>query len=155
MPALNIDFANLPVFWQWVVYVSIALTAVLAIIGFVRKVWPIITQFVETINSLAGLPKFIERTDATLAAQDQTLATQATKIEDIHHEVHYNNGSSVKDAVARMEQNQVEIRKGIEGLYKRADASDLKAAELRTDLELTKPPARKRAPRTPKMKESL
>jgi uncharacterized coiled-coil protein SlyX len=54
-------------------------------------------------QALADLPAFIERTDHTLDEQN-------VKIGEIHHEVQYNNGSSVKDAIARVEE-------GVAGLY--------------------------------------
>lgn len=104
---------------------------ILGIIGFVLKGWPKVRAFVTMVDSLAGLPKFMDATTATLKAQD-------TKIDQIHHEVNYNNGSSVKDAIERVEL-------GVKGLYDRADASDQNAAELRSDLEHTSPQVRKRA----------
>ena len=57
----------------------------------------------QIIDSVKELPEFIARTDAAFAQQNQTLAEQDKKIGEIHHEVHYNNGSSVKDSQARTE----------------------------------------------------
>lgn len=143
MPA--IDFTSLPSWEQWVVNIGLILGVLTAVGLFIRKLWNVNKAIVTTIEWVTvALP-------ARLDSQDEALA-------DIRHEVQYNNGSSVKDAVARMEKSQVEIRKGIEGLYARADATDANAADLRTDLELTKPPAHKpvaRKPRTTKPKESL
>lgn len=123
----------------WVVGILVVLG------GFLRglyRAWPFIKQGVITINSLADLPRFMSTTAATLEAQDQGAKERDIQIAEIHHEVHYNNGSSVKDAVARVEL-------GVKGLYERADAADQNAVELREDLEQTKPrsPARKRPPK--------
>lgn len=105
---------------------------VLAVIAFFVKAWPKIRAFVRIMDSLAALPQFMVDTTKTLASQD-------AKIADIHHEVRYNNGSSVKDGLARVE-------KGVQGIYGRLDAADKDRAELREDLEATgpHPPARKR-----------
>ena len=70
-------------------------------------------------------------TAATLAGQDRQIA-------EIHHEVKYNNGSSVKDAVGRVE-------RGVAGIYDRLDAADVISRKLREDLEQTKPPQPKEA----------
>ncbi|MCU1441147.1 MAG: hypothetical protein JWP85_2144 [Rhodoglobus sp.] len=111
--------------------------ALAALIGAIIKVWPILSKAVTIVNAVSGLPAFIKRTDETLTAQD-------AKIADIHHEVHYNNGSSVKDAIGRVEE-------GVKGIYTRLDTADQDRRELREDLEETRPhaPARKR-PTKPK-----
>lgn len=144
MPNVNIDFANLPVFWQWAVYLTIGVTALIAVIGLGRKVWNINKAVVEGLNFITvELP-------ARLDAQDEALA-------DIRHEVQFNNGSSVKDAIKRVELTSERLEDGIKGLYKRADATDATTADLRTDLDLTKPAHKPvaRKPRTTKPKESL
>ena len=80
----------------------------IAFIGFIvfmrKKGWPwilgtarAVLTFARVVDAVQGLPDFIDRTDRTLAAQNKQIA-------DIHHEVHFNNGSSVKDAVTRVEQ---------------------------------------------------
>jgi hypothetical protein len=93
----------------------------------VRKGWPWLMGFAKAIintaqiiDSVKDLPDFIERTDKTLEAQD-------TKIGEIHHEVHYNNGSSVKDAVHRVET-------GVSGLYDVVAEVRADVDKLKTDL---------------------
>lgn len=141
----TIDFTSLPSWEQWIVNIGIILGVLTAIGLFIRKVWNINKAVVESLNWITvELP-------ARLDAQDEALA-------DIRHEVQYNNGSSVKDAIKRVEQTSERLEDGIKGLYKRADATDANAANLRTDLDLTKLPAHKpaaRKPRTTKPKESL
>jgi hypothetical protein len=127
-----IDYSASPSWLQWVVG-ALAIMALLAgIYGFSRKLWPVLRKFVRTIESLDDLPQFMVTTAATLHDQDK-------KIDEIHHEVQFNNGSSVKDAVTRVEE-------GVKGLYDRLDEVDIDRRELREDLEQTKPhsPARKR-----------
>lgn len=117
----------------WLVTVGLIAGALTALIRFVPPAWKTLRRFTNTIDSLADLPEFITRTDATLAGQN-------VKIEEIHHEVNYNNGSSVKDAITRVE-------KGVKGLYDRADTTDAEAVLLRADLENTRPVVRKRTPK--------
>jgi len=108
---------------------------ILGVIAFIVKGWPKVRAFVQMVDALSSLPTFMLDTTATLKAQDE-------KIDAIHHEVNYNNGSSVKDAVERVEL-------GVKGLYDRIDTTDENAANLRTDLEEVRPhaPARKRVPK--------
>lgn len=110
--------------------------AICALVGTVVKLWPAISKFVHIVNATAGLPTFIERTDVTLAAQNSTLKEQDKKIAEIHHEVNYNNGSSVKDAVSRVEA-------GVAGLYQKVNELAATDAELRKDLEDTRPNPKK------------
>lgn len=74
-----------------------------SVVVFFWKGWPALkrsvaamSKFVQVVDSIADLPQFMTTTSATLAEQD-------VKIAEIHHEVHFNNGSSVKDAVTRVE----------------------------------------------------
>ena len=119
-------------FWNEVSVFAVGgwVIGILGTVTFFVKGWPTIRKFVAFIDALFSLPAFIARTDITLQAQD-------VKIEQIHHEVNYNNGSSVKDAVARVEL-------GVKGLYDRVDAADRADAEIREELENTRPAPRKR-----------
>jgi hypothetical protein len=96
------------------------------------RAWPAIKQFVLTVNAITGLPEFMERTDATLAGQDE-------KIAEIHHEVHFNNGSSVKDSAVRTEQAVERVEKGVAGLYDEIVILKQADADLRSDFDKTKP----------------
>ena len=101
--------------------------AIGALITVIVKLWPALTQLVTIVNSVTGLPSFIARTDATLLSQD-------VKIEAIHHEVNYNNGTSVKDSQARTEQV---ITEEIMPALKALTAAD---EQLRADIEDTQNP---------------
>lgn len=136
---MPIDYANLPDWLHWLVALAIILAALGALIVFIRKTWPILTRFVATMNSLADLPQFMITTARTLADQDEGAVIRDKKIEEIHHEVQYNNGSSVKDAIARVE-------KGVAGLYTREEI-DAKNAQLSDEIENTRPVIRKPAAR--------
>jgi hypothetical protein len=89
--------------WQVVGWAA-SLAAVIGFVVFMRKKgWPwllgtarAILTFARVVDAVQGLPDFIDRTDKTLEHQNK-------KIAEIHHEVHFNNGTSVKDAVTRVE----------------------------------------------------
>lgn len=112
-------------FWESISVAQAVLwvLGVLAIITFVVKVWPKLRALVKLVDALAILPAFIERTD--------------TKLAEIHHETHNNDGSSIKDSVDRIEL-------GVRGLYNRTDALEAADTKLREDLENTRPPVRRR-----------
>lgn len=101
-----------------------------AVLTFVVKAWPFIRNTFRILDALVRLPEIIGKVDDMTA-----------QVAEIHHEVHYNNGSSVKDAVRRVEE-------GVQGLYLRADASDEADRRLREQLEHTQPRSRKREPKT-------
>lgn len=74
------------------------------------RIWPVMKRFVGIGAALERLPDFMDKTTATLRKQDESLAAQDVKIEEIHHEVNFNNGSSVKDAIIRVEGVMTDIR---------------------------------------------
>ncbi|HEY2644848.1 MAG TPA: hypothetical protein VGI56_13920 [Galbitalea sp.] len=152
----------LPEWAQWLIAVGSIAGALTAIFFGARKGWralSVIVKVGDALPALIQLPAFIERTDATLAQQNQ-------QIEEIHHEVKYNNGSSVKDAIGRVEKVQTtnskkigtiqrantRIEKGVKGLYDRVDANEQAAtvdraniAATQKELEDTRPAPRRRA----------
>jgi hypothetical protein len=142
--------------WAQPLIVWGSILAVIGVLfGFVRKIWPAVKKMVKLTDSLDNLPQFMITTAATLEQQD-------VKIEQIHHEVNYNNGSSVKDAVKRVEigvadmltQQEKDRKLTAESLTElklRLTTADTDRRELREDLEKTapRPPARKR-PTKPK-----
>lgn len=78
-------------FWE---SVSVAqavvwIVAGFAVLAFVVKAWPFIRNMFNILDALVNLPKY--------------MADTSEKLESIHHEVNYNNGSSVKDAITRIE----------------------------------------------------
>lgn len=130
MPTWFIEWAESVNLWGTLLIISGLASLITGAVVFVKKGWPWLKSFAKAIlntaqiiDSVKELPEFIARTDATLAGQD-------TKIAEIHHEVHYNNGSSVKDAVRRVET-------GVAGLYD--EIAELKEADaaLRRDMEDT------------------
>lgn len=62
----------------------------------------------QILEAVQGLPKYITDSKAQYARLEK-------KVDDIHHETHKNDGSSVKDAVDRTE-------KSVAGLHGRMDA---------------------------------
>lgn len=80
---------------------------IVAVVGFgartIYRLWPIISRFVTTIDSLGKLPQFILETKATLDQQNKTLST-------IKHELFPNSGKSLRDAVNRQAADVSEIK---------------------------------------------
>ncbi|WP_298742276.1 hypothetical protein [uncultured Microbacterium sp.] len=72
--------------------------AIAALIAFVVKLWPALSQFVTIVNATAGLPAYIARADERHARLEE-------KVDGIFHETHNNDGSSIKDSVDRIEKS--------------------------------------------------
>ena len=92
---------------QLIVNVGAAATAIAAIIGlpvaFVKG-WPLLKRAVAIGGALEKLPEMaVEISALTIGqrTQAETLAHQNDQLAIIKHEVEFNNGSSVKDAVVR------------------------------------------------------
>ncbi|UKA69591.1 hypothetical protein [Arthrobacter sp. FW306-06-A] len=101
---------------QLVVNIGAACTALAAIIGLpvaLVKGWPLLKKAVAIGQALEKLPEMAlelsaltigQRTQAeTLAHQNTQFTHQNEQLAVIKHEVEFNNGSSVKDAVVRTE----------------------------------------------------
>lgn len=94
---------------QLIVNIGAGVAALTAIIGFpvaAVKLWPLLKRAVTIGASLEKLPEMSnELTALTLGqrAQAETLDHQSEQLAVIKHEVEFNNGSSVKDAVVRTE----------------------------------------------------
>ena len=104
--------------------------AIVALIGAVVKLWKPMNQFTAIINATVGLPAYIARADARGVTMDEKIKEIEDKINGIHHEVNYNNGTSVKDAVDRVEL-------GVRGLYKQIEVLARTDDELRREIEDT------------------
>lgn len=128
-------------FWESISVLQAALwvLGILGVIAFIVKGWPWLKRFIRLVDALGQLPDFITRTDKTLLDQDR-------KIAQIHHEVNYNDGGSVKDTVDRVEL-------GVKGIYQRLDAADQDRADLREDLEHTHPAVARKRTTKPTQKE--
>lgn len=140
------DSATIDLLSQWLKSVSIwdlviwGSAALLVILFWRKKLWPGMVAFgegiihlSEMISSVQGLSDFIDRTDVTLLSQTKTLAGQDKEIESIRHETHTNNGSSIKDAVVRIEKtiNEIILPSLIGATVQRNHISDT----LRDDIE--------------------
>ena len=87
------------------------LIALIVLLIAIMKLGPVLNKFVMIVNAAAGLPVFIAQMneqrdvdDARRREDDARHAALAKQVGEIHHEVHYNNGTSVKDAVRRVEE---------------------------------------------------
>jgi len=91
---------------------------------FLIRFWPWLKKVIRFFDALAELPVFMVSTNKTMAEQNARLA-------DIHHEVHYNNGTSVKDSMERVEL-------GVKGIYHRLDGLEESVEDLHeTDEKLS------------------
>jgi hypothetical protein len=101
------------------------IAAATVILGFiVKRLWPGVRALFRLLDQLTGVPEnkrlnrkaepglfeILAHQNETLAHQNATLENQDASIEEmkgtlavIRHEVEFNNGSSVKDAVIRVE----------------------------------------------------
>ena len=101
MPSL--DFSHAWPWLQWVVAASVVIGVIVGAIRGIPAAWRLVSTFVKTINALSDLPDELEKQAKFRVDTEATLTAQNEQIADIHHEVHYNNGSSVKDAIRRVE----------------------------------------------------
>lgn len=120
------------------VVIDTSLVAVIAwvviaviVIGFVWRMWPMISKAVRAIDALGGLASHVEVTNAAIADLTTSVNGATAKIENlegkvdsIHHETHNNDGSSIKDAVDRIEKAQREDRKVRDGQIQALMAAD-------------------------------
>lgn len=93
------------------------------------RLWPIVVKFVNTVNALNDLP------------------TKLALLDDIHHEVRPNTGTSMNDAIRRtearvqtLEARLTEQSEKIDGLQELMEAGDTELAERVNDLENTLTP---------------
>ena len=114
------------------------LLAAAAFIVLCFKLWPVVTKFVATVNALDKLP--------------QKLAL----VDEIHHEVRPNTGTSLNDSVRRTEAAVAVLRTEVEaikrtvsdqtdqinGLQELMEAGDSELAERVSDIESTVNPER-------------
>jgi prophage antirepressor-like protein len=99
-------------FWQTVAAISSVAAVVGAFLVWVsRKVLPAIRKVSRFIDRVSGVPADEEKGQhevvglfARMDQQDKKLEEQSKVLETIRHEVEFNNGSSVKDAVTRIEE---------------------------------------------------
>lgn len=130
--------------WDAVVWLVLVVGGVVFIY---KKGWRSIIAFARglinaaaILESVQGLPAYIERADKRAADADARHVRLESKVDGIYHETHNNDGSSIKDSVDRIEL-------GVKGLYGRVDTVEQKVValsaaddELRAELEDTRNP---------------
>ena len=140
MPVVDWTFLAKINLWQ----IAIVIVALFVLTRLLMRFWPWLKKVIFVTDSIGRLvsmstvieqlPAFIERTDTAIA--------------DIRHEVKFNNGSSVKDAIGRVERGVKGLHEKVDEQKKTLDAAD---AALRKDLEDTRPhPPRPRRPQQKK-----
>ncbi|MBO1805829.1 hypothetical protein [Leucobacter ruminantium] len=114
--------------------------AVVALIILIVKVWPLVRRFVATIDALADLP------------------AKMRLLDEIHHEVRPNTGTSMNDALRRVEAEQIRQAEEladqsakldtqseqIAGLQKLMEDGDSELSERVTDIEQTLNPRKEK-----------
>jgi len=109
---------------QTLATISAIIAGLYVLTRFLIRFWPWLKKVIRFFDALAELPVFMVDTNKTMAEQNVKLA-------DIHHEVHYNNGTSVKDAMDRVEL-------GVKGIYHRLDGLEESVEDLHeTDEKLS------------------
>lgn len=74
----------------WTVFLIIGILAALI------KIWPFISKVVKVIDIISELPERLDKIEA--------------RLENVEHEVKTNGGSSIKDAVKRIEDHLYSIK---------------------------------------------
>lgn len=69
---------------------------IIAGLGILIKAWPTISKIVEVVDALADLPDKLDKID--------------NRLENVEHEVRTNGGSSIKDAVKRIEDHLYSLK---------------------------------------------
>lgn len=133
MPVVDWTFLASINLWQ----VAIIVVAIYVLARVLIQFWPWLKKVIGLTDALGELPEFI-------VAMRQFRDRTDTAIADIRHEVKFNNGSSVKDAIGRVERGVAGLHEKVDEQKKTLDAAD---AALRKDLEDTRPhPPRPRRP---------
>lgn len=87
----------------------------------VWKIAPVLRKFARVVDRITGVPEdkktgqpAIPGIFETLDHQNVVLKEQSEVLEDIRHEVQFNNGTSVKDGVTRLETDVGELKKKLD-----------------------------------------
>jgi len=110
-------------FWETVSVAEAALWVggIGVALAFIVKMWPFIRKFFNIVDALTTLPEYMTATRAFMNTTDEKLDKQYQDITDIRHEVQYNNGSSVKDAVSRIENAVKDLTEADDDLHERVE----------------------------------
>lgn len=98
--------------------------AIVGLVGAIVKLYPALSRTVAVVNSVAGLPEFIERTDKS--------------IEALRHQIENDHQTNMRDELTEVLETSRETAGKVEKLMK-SDAAQWE------QIDRTKPPARKRA----------
>lgn len=96
--------------WAEIVLLSGGILTVAGAAGFVfKKVLPALRDFSRLMDRFQGVPANTRTGQAAIPSLWETLDHQSHQLAVIKHEVEFNNGSSVKDAVVRNETETARI----------------------------------------------
>jgi len=106
----------------------LALAGLGALIWFIRrKGWKSLQALAHSIIHAAEIAEAVQGLPAFAARTDERLEKLTARTDEIHHETHKNDGSSIKDATIRMEQS-------LEGIHGRLDTIDGDVKTLRREM---------------------
>jgi len=102
------------------------ITAFSLLLGVFIKLWPFIKNAVAIVDALVKLPEIAKQ----LPVLTGQLTAMKAQVDGIHHETHKNDGSSIKDAVGRVESTAKRLEEGVAGLHGRMDDVDRQLEKL-------------------------
>jgi len=133
-PQWLIDFLDGISLWDAIAIISV-ITAVVWFIA--KKGWRGATAFARAIlatatviDNVKELPAFIERTDARLQQNTKALEDHTVQLDGIAHETNPNSGTSMKDALGRLEAFAKRMEESVEGIHGRLDTLESSVANL-------------------------
>lgn len=111
---------------------------VIAIVAACWAVWRAVTWIVTKFfpGVVSGAQGILSVARVLAAAKDLPEFMESTKrqLGEVHHEVHFNNGGSVKDAVIRVERTSERLEEGVRGVHGRLDGVDSSLAIVAKDI---------------------
>lgn len=119
-PDWLVDFLGGISLWDAILIIA----ALVVVILFIKnKGWKTVVALARGIINAAQILEAVQGLPAYIARADERNARLEEKVDGIHHETHKNDGSSIKDAVARVEE-------GVAGLHGRMDDVDRQLVTL-------------------------
>jgi biopolymer transport protein ExbB/TolQ len=95
-----------------------------AVIVFIRKKgWAWLKAFAKAILATADVIEHVSELPDYITRSDERFEALVAKVNEIHHETHKNDGSSIKDAVDRIESS-------VSGLHGRVDSVEREVAAI-------------------------
>ena len=145
--------------WQTVVTISILVVAIYVITRMLMRFWPRLRKVITLFDALGELPRFMVEVQKFMPTVLLYMTDNNKAMDEVHRELTTNNGTSLNDAVRRVEISVEEVRSGVDGLHKKVDeqklALEAEDAKIRQEIEKTKPRAEVIPPKRTRTKKEL